>query len=102
MVKIFTRKKDRTKTQKFLFVAMWVLGVSTLIPYLVFCFSYPFVENRCNYETGKCPLVPSLALDIAMGSFKLSYYAWWLLAPAALLCGLVYAGIGVYRQLKRD
>ncbi len=100
MVRNRKPKKNITKTQRVLKWGMWILFVSIMIPYLVFCFSYPFVINVCNYETGKCHLKENLALQITEVSFTASYYAIGILAPTALVMGAVYVGIGVYRQAK--
>lgn len=79
---------------------MWVLGLSVFVPYLAFSFSYPFVTELCNYELGKCTLQDDIPYKIMSASFIGSYYAWWLLAPLALLCGLADTIISVVRQIR--
>ena len=93
-------KRPITRTQRGLKIAMWVLGVVVLIPYLTFCFSFPFVINDCNYETSTCQLRENLALQITKTSLSISYFCLGVLLPLGLLCGAVYVGIGVYRQVK--
>ncbi|NDD25406.1 MAG: hypothetical protein EB103_00760 [Actinobacteria bacterium] len=79
---------------------MWVLGFAVLVPYLTFSFSEPFVETACDYEKFTCSVVQNLPYFISSYSFVASYYAWWLLAPVALLMGAVYVGIHLARQIK--
>jgi hypothetical protein len=98
---MFSRNKDITKTQRALKVSMWVLAFAVLIPYLTFSFSFPFVINDCNYETSTCQLRENLALQITKVSLAVSWWGLGLLLPLALLCGALYVGIGVYRQVKR-
>jgi hypothetical protein len=102
MVRNKKKKKEITKTQKVLKVIMWTCGILTLVPYLIFAFSYPSTKLLCSYLKGYCFLQPSIALDVSRWSFQASYYAWWFLAPTALLCGLIYAGILFVKQIKNS
>jgi len=96
------KKKELSKTQRVLKRIMWSCGILTLIPFIVFSFSYPFTKLLCSYLQGYCFLQPSTALVITKWSFNISYYAWWILAPIALICGLIYAAILFVKQVKES
>lgn len=80
---------------------MWTLGILVLVPYIIFSFSYPYATRVCDYELGTCSFINDLPYQIMRGSLTASYYGWWLLAPAALLCGLADVLIGLTRQIRK-
>ena len=94
------KRKEISKTRKVLKIIMWSSGILTLVPYIVFTFSYPFTKLVCSYLYGYCYLKPSVAVTLTKIAFNASYYAWWIIAPIGLLSGLIYAAILVVQQAK--
>jgi len=81
---------------------MWTCGILTFIPFIVFSFAYPFTKLICSYLRGYCYLEPSVAVTITKISFNASYFAWWLIAPIALISGLIYAAILFVKQIRES